>query len=95
MSESAPQPLRIGILGAARITERALVAPARSAGHRLVAVAARSRAEAFAAAHGVERTHGSYAELLADPEVEMAYSPSPTGSTGRGTWRRSRRASTC
>ncbi|MFD8165799.1 hypothetical protein ACFV2W_04810, partial [Streptomyces cellulosae] len=32
MSESAPRPLRIGILGAARITERALVAPARSGG---------------------------------------------------------------
>ncbi len=30
MSESAP--LRIGILGAARITERSLVAPARSGG---------------------------------------------------------------
>ncbi|MGV9916661.1 Gfo/Idh/MocA family protein [Streptomyces cellulosae] len=84
MSESAPQPLRIGILGAARITERALVAPARSGGHRLVAVAARdrSRAEAFAAAHGVERTHGSYAELLADPEVEVVYNPLANGLHG-------------
>lgn len=36
MSESAPRPLRIGILGAARITERALVAPARSGGHRQI-----------------------------------------------------------
>ncbi|MCP9989727.1 Gfo/Idh/MocA family oxidoreductase [Streptomyces albogriseolus] len=84
MSESAPQPLRIGILGAARITERALVAPARSGGHRLVAVAARdrSRAEDFAAAHGVERTHGSYAELLADPEVEVVYNPLANGLHG-------------
>lgn len=84
MSESAPRPLRIGILGAARITERALVAPARSGGHRLVAVAARdrSRAEAFAAAHGVERTHGSYAELLADPEVEVVYNPLANGLHG-------------
>ncbi|MGA5346980.1 Gfo/Idh/MocA family protein [Streptomyces griseoincarnatus] len=84
MSESAPQPLRIGILGAARITGRALVAPARSGGHRLVAVAARdrSRAEAFAAAHGVERTHGSYAELLADPEVEVVYNPLANGLHG-------------
>ncbi len=72
------------ILGAARITERALVAPARSGGHRLVAVAARdrSRAEAFAAAHGVERTHGSYAELLADPEVEVVYNPLANGLHG-------------
>ncbi|MFE2630955.1 gfo/Idh/MocA family oxidoreductase, partial [Streptomyces sp. NPDC059374] len=28
-------PLRIGVLGAARITERALVGPARAGGHRL------------------------------------------------------------
>ncbi|GGT67068.1 Gfo/Idh/MocA family protein [Streptomyces althioticus] len=82
MSESAP--LRIGILGAARITERSLVAPARAGGHRLVAVAARdrSRAEAFAAAHGVERTLGSYADLLADPEVEVVYNPLANGLHG-------------
>ncbi|MEU2320758.1 Gfo/Idh/MocA family protein [Streptomyces althioticus] len=82
MSESTP--LRIGILGAARITERSLVAPARAGGHRLVAVAARdrSRAEAFAAAHGVERTLGSYADLLADPEVEVVYNPLANGLHG-------------
>ncbi|MEU1265042.1 Gfo/Idh/MocA family oxidoreductase, partial [Streptomyces cellulosae] len=53
-------------------------------GHRQVAVAARdrSRAEAFAAAHGVERTHGSYAELLADPEVEVVYNPLANGLHG-------------
>jgi len=33
--------LRIGILGAARIAEQAIVAPARATGDRLVAVAAR------------------------------------------------------
>jgi hypothetical protein len=44
------EPLRIGILGAARITELALIKPAALTGTRLVAVAARdrSRAEAFA-----------------------------------------------
>ncbi len=49
--------LRIGILGAARIAAQAIVAPARDEGHRLVAIAAssRSRAEQFAAQHGVER----------------------------------------
>ncbi|MEU9390005.1 Gfo/Idh/MocA family oxidoreductase [Streptomyces sp. NPDC048324] len=84
MSEPVREPLRIGVLGAARITERALVDPARAAGHRLVAVAARdrSRAEAFAGRHGVERVAGSYADLLADPEVEVVYNPLANGLHG-------------
>ena len=43
-------PLRIGVLGASRIAEVAIVGPAVELGHRLVAVAARDRgrAEAFA-----------------------------------------------
>ena len=51
------EPLRIGVLGAARISGLAIAGPARTTGDRLVAVAARdrSRAEAFAATHGVER----------------------------------------
>jgi len=84
MSEPVREPLRIGILGAARITERALVDPATATGHRLVAVAARdrSRAEAFAAEHGVERVAESYPDLLADPEVEVVYNPLPNGLHG-------------
>ncbi|MER5193729.1 Gfo/Idh/MocA family protein [Streptomyces sp. NPDC002755] len=71
------EPLRIGVLGAARIAELSIVGPARAGGHRLVAVAARDRdrAEAFAAAHGVERVVGSYADLVADPEIEVVYNP--------------------
>jgi hypothetical protein len=34
-------PLRIGILGAARIADDGIVAPARALGHELAAVAAR------------------------------------------------------
>ncbi|WP_405866727.1 Gfo/Idh/MocA family protein [Streptomyces sp. NBC_00005] len=84
MSEPVREPLRIGVLGAARITERALIDPARAGGHRLVAVAARdrSRAEAFAAEHGVERVADSYADLLADPEVEVVYNPLANGLHG-------------
>lgn len=69
--------MRIGVLGAARISGRAIVAPAQATGHRLVAVAARdrSRAEAFAAQHGVERVLDSYADLIADPDVEAVYNP--------------------
>ncbi|WP_329543945.1 Gfo/Idh/MocA family oxidoreductase [Streptomyces sp. NBC_01356] len=74
---TADEPLRIGILGAARIAELSIVGPARAGGHRLVAVAARARdrAEAFAAKHGVERVVGSYAELIDDPEIEVVYNP--------------------
>lgn len=69
--------MRIGILGAARIARAAIVEPARAIGAELVAVAARDpeRAKAFAAEHGVERAHGSYAELLADPDVDVVYNP--------------------
>lgn len=84
MSEPGREQLRIGVLGAARITASSLVAPARTTGHRLVAVAARerSRAEAFAAEHGVERVVGSYADLLADPEVDVVYNPLANGLHG-------------
>ncbi|MFJ3670020.1 Gfo/Idh/MocA family protein [Streptomyces sp. NPDC090106] len=84
MSTPGREPLRIGVLGAARITAQALVDPARTTGHRLVAVAARdrSRAEGFAREHGVERVVDSYAALLADPEVEVVYNPLANGLHG-------------
>jgi predicted dehydrogenase len=68
-------PLKIGILGAARIADDGIVDPSRLLGHRLVAVAARdrSRAEAFAAQRGVERVHQTYADVIDDPEVEVVY----------------------
>jgi predicted dehydrogenase len=68
-------PLKIGILGAARIADDGIVDPSRLLGHRLVAVAARdrSRAEAFAAQRGVERVHKTYADVIDDPEVEVVY----------------------
>jgi predicted dehydrogenase len=78
------EPLRIGVLGAARISGLSIVAPAAATGHRLVAVAARdrSRAEAFAREHGVERVVDSYADLVADPEVDVVYNPLPNGLHG-------------
>jgi predicted dehydrogenase len=78
------EPLRVGILGAARISENAIVTPARLVGTRLVAVAARdrSRAQAFADAHGVERVLGTYADVLTDPEVEAIYNPLANGLHG-------------
>lgn len=69
--------VRVGVLGASRIAEKAIVGPAAELGHRLVAVAARdrSRAEEFAEKHGVERVHDSYADVIADPDVEVVYNP--------------------
>ncbi|MEV7142425.1 Gfo/Idh/MocA family protein [Streptomyces tauricus] len=75
------EPLRIGVLGAARIAELSIAGPARVTGHRLVAVAARdrSRAEAFAAEHDVERVLDSYADVVSDPAVEVVYNPLANG----------------
>ena len=72
--------LRIGVLGAARITPMALVSPAKAVpGVVVAAVAARDRArgEAFAAKRGIERVLGSYDELIDDPDIDAIYNPLP------------------
>ncbi|MFY9635944.1 MAG: gfo/Idh/MocA family oxidoreductase, partial [Cellulosimicrobium cellulans] len=58
-------PLRIGVLGASRISPTSIVEPARLTGARLVAVAARDRARAenYAKQHGVERVYDTYAAV--------------------------------
>jgi predicted dehydrogenase len=74
--------VRIGILGAAKIASNALVKPARAVDEvQLVAIAARdpARAAEYAAKHGIARTHGSYDELIADPEIDAIYNPLPNG----------------
>jgi len=72
-------PLRWGILGAGGIARRfAREVPAHSSG-QVVAVGSRdaARATAFAEEHGIARAHGSYVELVADPDVEAVYVASP------------------
>jgi predicted dehydrogenase len=89
MSPAPPaEPVRMGVLGAARIAELAIVHPARATGTRLVAIAARDRARAaaYAAEHGVERVLGSYADVVAAPDVEAVYDPLPNAL--HGTWNR-------
>ena len=78
------EPLRIGVLGAARISEHAIALPAELTGTRLVAVAARdsARAQSFARQHGVERVVDSYEALVEDPEVEAIYNPLANGLHG-------------
>jgi predicted dehydrogenase len=74
--------LRIGTLGAARITPGALVKPARKvADADVVAVAARDRgrAEAFASKQGIPRVVDSYDALVSDPEIDAIYNPLPNG----------------
>jgi predicted dehydrogenase len=75
-------PLRIGILGAARIAPMAVVRPARDVpGATIAAVAARdgARARRFAAKHGIESAYGSYDELIADRSLDAVYVPLPNG----------------
>jgi predicted dehydrogenase len=74
------QQLRVGVLGAARITPGALIKPARVVPEVVVAaVAARepARAREFAARHGIATVRDSYAALIADPEVDAIYNPLP------------------
>jgi predicted dehydrogenase len=81
-------PLRIGVLGAARIAPSALIKPAKDNADVVVAaVAARdgSRARAFAAKHGIARVHESYAALIADPDLDAVYNPLPNGLHGKWT----------
>jgi len=77
------EPLRLGILGCARIAgtfcDHVVSGPSPSRRVRVVAVASRrtETAAAFAATHGIGRHHGSYEALLADREVAAVYIPLP------------------
>lgn len=78
--------LGIGILGAAGITERAIVEPARSLeGVRVVAIGARDpeRARETADRLGVPES-GDYVAVLANPDVDLVYIPLP--STLQAEW---------
>jgi predicted dehydrogenase len=80
--------VQIGVLGAARIAPQALIKPAKQNNDVVVAaVAARdvSRAQAFAAEHGIARVHDSYDALLGDPDIDAIYNPLPNGLHGKWT----------
>ena len=70
-----PEPVRWGIVSTADINRKVIPGAHASAKVDLVAVASRdrARAEAYARDHGIPRAHGSYEELLADPEIEAVY----------------------
>lgn len=71
--------LRWGVLGPGAIAADFTDALHRHTGQRVVACGSRSpeRAASFAAAHGVERAHGSYEALVGDPEVDVVYVATP------------------
>lgn len=71
--------IRWGIVGPGRIAEKLVRDFAVVDGARALAVASRSidRAQDFAQRHGIERAHGSYADILADPDVDVLYIATP------------------
>jgi predicted dehydrogenase len=79
-ADSPKAALRIGALGAARITPMALIRPARAVdGVSVASVAARDpeRASRFARKHGIAKVAESYQALIDDPEIDAIYNPLP------------------
>lgn len=73
-------PVRIGVLGTARVIESVLLANAADTPEiQVVAVASRDAgtAASYAARHGIARSWGRYEDLLADDDVEMVYNALP------------------
>lgn len=72
------RPLRIGILGAARIAAAFVAGAKQSSRVEIAAVASRdsARAEIFARTHDIARTL-SYDQLLAAPDIDAVYIPLP------------------
>lgn len=75
---TAPQ-TRWGILGTGAIAAVIADDLKHVDGARTVAVASRDlpRGEAFAAEHGIGRAYGRYADLLADPHIDVVYLAMP------------------
>ena len=74
-------PLRLGVLGAARIARGFVggVAPSDVVTVTMVASRDADKARAFAAEFGIERSVGDYEALLAAPDIDAIYIPLPNG----------------
>jgi xylose dehydrogenase (NAD/NADP) len=71
--------VRWGLMSTARINGLFLAGVRQAEGVEVVAVASRDRgrADAYAREHAIDRVHGSYEALLADPGVDAVYIPLP------------------
>jgi predicted dehydrogenase len=81
-NRAAPQPLRLGILGAARIAPFSVIRHAHELeGIDLVAVGeeyqSASRLERYARKHRIPQTYRSFDALLANPDIDAVYIPLP------------------
>ena len=72
-------PVRIGILGTAKIARQFVAGVRPSAAVEIVAVASRdgSKATAFANDLGIARAHDSYESMLAAQDIDAIYNPLP------------------
>jgi predicted dehydrogenase len=77
MNES--RTVRWGIVGPGRIAAKVVEDFAATPNARAIACASRSadRAAAFAARHGLERSYGSYGELIDAPDIDALYIATP------------------
>lgn len=71
--------MRLGLLSTAAINQALLDATPDAV--EIAAVASRdgAKAQAYAAEHGIARSHGSYEDLLADGELDAVYISLPNG----------------
>jgi predicted dehydrogenase len=71
--------LRVGIIGAGWIAEKAAITLNGLAKCEAYAIASRSKekAEAFAEKWKMRKAYGSYSELIADPSVDLVYVATP------------------
>ena len=71
--------LHVGIVGAGWIAEKAAITLRELATVECYAIASRSqqKADAFAAQWGIPVAYGSYADLIADPKVDLVYVATP------------------
>lgn len=79
MTPFSSGPLRIGVLGAARIARLFVEAVRPSLKVAVTAIASRDvgRASVFASELGIARCHASYEALLGDPNIDAVYVPLP------------------
>jgi predicted dehydrogenase len=74
-----PPPVRWGILGTGGIAASFARAVTTTSNAEVVAIGSRSQhtADAFAAAHAIPHAHASYADVLADDDVDALYIATP------------------